>query len=58
MKFSKSFYACLPGEVYPTRFAVGDECPKALEAAALRAKALEAPRTTRKVKADADTDDE
>lgn len=34
MKFVKPFYGCKKGEIYPTRFEVGDECPPELEAAA------------------------
>lgn len=35
MKFIKPFYGCRSGEIYPEHFAVGDECPPELEAAAI-----------------------
>lgn len=54
MKFAKHFYACKPGDVYPTRYLPGDECPKELESKAKKAGVLEAPK--RKVKQD-DPDD-
>ena len=49
MKFTKPFYGCRAGEIYPEHFAAGDECPPELEAAAAEsgvlepAKALEPP---------------
>jgi len=54
MKFAKSFYACKPGEVYPTRFAPGDDCPREIEDKAKKAGVLETPK--RRVKSD-DSDD-
>lgn len=30
MKFIKPFYGCKAGEIYPTRFQVGDACPAEL----------------------------
>ena len=30
MKFAKSFYGCKAGDIYPTQFQVGDECPEEL----------------------------
>lgn len=34
MKFIKSFYGCKNGEIYPTKFSAGDECPDELLKAA------------------------
>lgn len=42
MKFIKPFYGCRSGEIYPEHFAVGDECPPELEAAAIETGAVEA----------------
>ena len=41
MKFSKMFLGCRKGELYPTQFQPGDECPPELEAAARKCDALE-----------------
>lgn len=41
MKFCKPFSGCKAGDVYPTAFAPGDECPPELEAAALSVGAVE-----------------
>lgn len=41
-KFIKAFLGCTGGEVYPTEFAVGDDCPKDLEEAARSTGALPA----------------
>ena len=35
MKFMKEFYGVKNGEIYPTRFEIGDECPQELEDAAI-----------------------
>lgn len=40
MKFSKPFKGVRKGEIYPTEFAPGDECPKELEVAAKSVNAL------------------
>jgi hypothetical protein len=39
--FAKSFEGVRDGEIYPTRFEKGDECPPELEAGALSLGALE-----------------
>jgi len=44
MKFIKPFYGCKAGEIYPTEFAVGDDCPAELQSAALSVGAVEAPK--------------
>jgi hypothetical protein len=41
MEFTKPFNGCKKGDIYPTAFAVGDECPVELEAAAAEAGAIE-----------------
>lgn len=41
MKFSKPFYGCRAGRVYPEHFQPGDECPPELESAAQQQSALE-----------------
>jgi hypothetical protein len=33
-KFTKEFTGCKAGEIYPTTFAAGDDCPPELEDAA------------------------
>ena len=35
MRFIKPFCGCKQGEIYPTRFEAGDECPPELESAAI-----------------------
>lgn len=40
MKFIKSFKGCRKGEVFPTDFKPGEECPKELEFAAKEAGAI------------------
>lgn len=40
-KFSKPFSGCRSGEIYPTEFEPGDECPAELEDAARSCDALE-----------------
>lgn len=51
MKFIKPFYGVKAGDIYPTRFQVGDDCPPELEAAAIELGAVEkesnGTRTTR-----------
>lgn len=39
-KLTRDFQGCRNGEVYPTQFAAGDECPPELEAAAVEVDAL------------------
>lgn len=41
MKFTKAFSGCKSGEIYPTNYAAGDECPPELEAAAASVGAVE-----------------
>lgn len=41
MRFIKEFKGCQSGDIYPTRFAVGDTCPPELEAAAIEAGTVE-----------------
>jgi septal ring factor EnvC (AmiA/AmiB activator) len=43
MRVTKSFNACLPGEVHPSLIAAGSECPPELEAIAKELRALESP---------------
>lgn len=40
-KFSKPFTGVKAGEIYPTKFSVGDDCPSELESAARTLGALE-----------------
>lgn len=47
MKFTKPFYGVTAGEIYPREFAVGDDCPPELEAAAKSVDAIEAKAETR-----------
>lgn len=42
MKFSKAFTGCADGDIYPRDFAVGDECPPELEAAAIVLESVDA----------------
>jgi hypothetical protein len=39
-KFSKPFYGVRDGDIYPTEFTAGDECPPELEAGAIELGAL------------------
>lgn len=41
MKFARDFSGVRSGDIYPTAFAPGDECPPELAGAALDAGALE-----------------
>lgn len=41
-KFTKPFYGVKEGEIYPTQFEAGDECPSELEGAAKAENALAA----------------
>lgn len=41
-KFTKPFYGVTAGEIYPTQFEAGDECPPELEDAAKAENALAA----------------
>lgn len=43
MHFIKPFYGCRDGEIYPTQFAVGEECPPELESAAIECGVVEEP---------------
>ncbi|WP_167670706.1 hypothetical protein [Allopusillimonas ginsengisoli] len=56
MKFVKPFYGCKAGDVYPTKFAAGDECPPELERAAKSTDALESGQSKRKAKVDGNPD--
>lgn len=40
-KFAKEFRGVKAGDIYPTVFAIGEECPAELEQAAAESKALE-----------------
>ena len=42
MKFAKSFYGCKAGDIYPTHFQVGEECPEELIAITKKLGVLEA----------------
>lgn len=42
MKFAKFFYGCKAGDIYPTQFQVGDECPDELVGIAKKLGVLEA----------------
>ena len=44
MKFIKPFYGCRDGEIYPTNFEQGEDCPPELEAAAIELGAVEAKK--------------
>ena len=44
MKFAKPFRGVKAGEIYPTEFAPGDDCPPELEDAARACDVLEAPK--------------
>jgi len=46
MKFSKNFSGVKDGEIYPTDFVKGDECPKELEASALELGCLASKKET------------
>lgn len=49
MQFSKEFKGVRAGEIYPTTFKPGDECPPELQDAAVSEGAVEqaAPKTTK-----------
>lgn len=51
MKFIQPFKGCKQGDLYPTQFAVGDECPPELEDAAIDAGVVAAEKPTRKTRA-------
>ena len=57
MKFTKDFRGVPDGEIYPVQYAVGDECPPELEAAALEVGAVKAKAETKKGAANANPDD-
>lgn len=57
MKFSKPFYGVKDGEIYPTQFQAGDECPEELLDAAKEVGAVEVKPATRKAKDNAPSDD-
>lgn len=42
--FAKTFHGVKSGEIYPTEFKPGDECPAELESAAREVGALEEPK--------------
>lgn len=44
MKFSKPFLGVKSGDVYPTEYAPGDDCPPELEDAARACGVLETPK--------------
>lgn len=44
MKFIKPFKGVKSGDIYPTDFAKGDECPPELEGAALQCGAVAKPK--------------
>lgn len=44
MEFIKPFYGCKTGDIYPTRFNVGDECPAELIDAAASVGAIASPK--------------
>lgn len=50
MKFSKPFRGVKNGEIYPTQFQAGDECPQELLDAAKSVGAVEVKPASRKVK--------
>lgn len=52
MIFSKEFRGVLDGEIYPTTFQPGDECPPELVDAALSLEVLEVPAATESKKKD------
>lgn len=54
MKFIKLFYGCRAGEIYPEHFAVGDECPAELEAAAIETGSVEVKAAAKPKKGAAD----
>lgn len=43
MKFTKPFTGCKAGEIYPTEFRAGDECPEELHDAAKSLGAVDPP---------------
>ena len=51
-KFSKPFSGCKSGEIYPTEFQQGDECPAELEDAARSCGALMPVKQARRAPAD------
>ena len=53
MKFTKQFHGVKDGDIYPTQFEPGEECPRELEAAAHEAGALDAEPRRKKAKAEA-----
>lgn len=52
MKFIKPFKGCKQGDLYPTQFVEGDECPQELEHAAVDAGVVAVEKSTRKTKAE------
>lgn len=57
MKFIKPFYGVKNGEIYPTQFQAGDECPDELLDAAKESGAVEVKVVARKAKDNATSDD-
>ena len=41
LKFIKPFKGCKQGDIYPTQFTEGEECPPELEAAAIDTESVE-----------------
>lgn len=52
LKFIKPFKGCKQGDIYPTQFTEGEECPPELEDAAIDAGVVAAEKPTRKTKAE------
>lgn len=52
MIFTKTFYGCKKGDIYPTMFKVGEKCPEELVKAAEKAGVLEKPKARGKANAD------
>ena len=54
MKFIKPFKGCKQGDIYPTQFVEGDECPPELEAAAIETGSVEVKAAAKPKKGAAD----
>lgn len=54
MKFTKDFRGVPDGEIYPVQYAVGDECPAELEAAAIETGSVEVKAAAKPKKGAAD----
>ena len=57
MKFIKPFKGCKQGDIYPTQFQTGDECPEELLDAAKEVGAVDVKPAARKAKENAPSDD-